>query len=150
MTMRPSTTNVLLVAAGGAIGASLRHACSMAATTLGGGEVAWLLFVNLLGAFAIGFIFTKLDPRAPRLVDIDRALDEIDVDPRKDRLGAFVAVGLVGTFTTYSSLALFLVERFEAGHVLEGVLLLVLSLVGGLAMVALGVKVGRRRIVRNG
>lgn len=144
----PGST-VALVAAGGAIGAMLRHGCSLAATTLGGGEVAWLLFVNLLGSFALGFVFVSLDPEAPRLRDVERSLDELDPDPRKDRIGAFLAVGLIGAFTTYSSLALLLMQRFEAGRILEGVLLLGVSLVGGVVMVASGVRFGRWRKIER-
>ena len=145
MNGRGTGSNIVLVAVGGAIGASLRHGCSLATTSLGGGEEAWLLVVNLIGAFALGLVFTALDPAAPRTVDVELSPDELDVDPRKDRIGAFWAVGLIGAFTTYSALAVLLMERFRAGEVMEGGVMLIVSLVGGLAMVVSGVKAGRWR-----
>lgn len=150
MTRQPSASILVLVAIGGAIGAMLRHGCSLASTMLGGGEVAWLMFVNLAGSFALGLVFASLDPEAPRPRDVEQSLDALDPDPRKDRIGAFLAVGLIGTFTTYSSLALLLAERFETGQIFEGSLLLGVSLVGGVVMVVMGVKVGRWRVIRSG
>ena len=145
MSTRGTGVNVALVAVGGAIGASLRHGCSLATASLGGGEEAWLLVVNLIGAFALGLVFTTLDPAAPRSIDVELSPGEQGPDPKKERIGAFVAVGLIGAFTTYSALAVLLMERLRAGEVVEGVAILVVSLVGGLAMVGLGVKAGRWR-----
>ena len=140
-----SGLNVLLVAVGGAIGASARHGCALLAAASGGGEEAWLLLVNLIGAFLLGFVFVTLDPQGPRPVDAERSPGDLDVDPRKDRLGAFVAVGLIGAFTTYSTLAVLLIERLRAGDLPEVGAMLFVSLAGGLVMVATGVKVGRWR-----
>ena len=150
MSDRISGLNIALVAIGGAIGASLRHGCSLATDFLGGGEEAWLLMVNLIGAFALGFIFTTLDPEAPRDIDVERSPGELDADPAKDRVGAFMAVGLLGAFTTYSALAVLLLQRFRAGDIEGGIAMLAVSLVGGLAMVVLGVRVGRWRTVSRG
>lgn len=134
----------MFVAIGGAIGASLRHGCSLLAVGLGGGEEAWLLAVNLIGSFGLGFIFATIDPAAPRCIDVESSADEIDPDPTKDRLGAFGAVGLIGGFTTYSGLAMHLVDRFQSDRWLEGGITLTISLGVGLAMLTLGVRGGRR------
>ena len=53
-------------------------------------------------------------------------------------------VGLIGGFTTYSGLAMHLVDRFQSDRWLEGGITLGISLGVGLAMLTLGVWGGRR------
>lgn len=144
MNLRRSIRRGTAVAVGGAIGASLRHGCSLATTTLGGGEATWLLVVNLMGAFAMGVVFTFLDPRSPRIIDVELSPSDLQPDSRHDLMGAFMAVGLLGSFTTYSALAVLLLEHLQEGAIMEAGVMLGGFLVGGLAMVALGVKTGRR------
>ena len=145
MSERAAILNVVLVAVGGAIGASMRHACFLVTEGLGWGEAAGLLLVNLPGSFALGFIVARLDPEAPRSIDTKRSLGQLDPDPSRDRIGAFMAVGLIGAFTTYSSLAVLLAEGIRTGDPSEGIAMIAVSLAGGLAMVGSGFKVGRRR-----
>jgi len=119
-----------LVALGGAVGSVLRHAVSLAAPQPGGWPLGTLV-VNVVGAFALGLLLEVLAGRGPET----RAL-------RRVRLT--FGTGLLGGFTTYSSLALE-VERLVA----DGALAVALgyaaaSLVVGTLAALLGVALGSR------
>lgn len=120
-----------LVMAGGALGAAGRWWLGSAiAQRLGDGAgLPWgTLAANLAGAFLAGLIATWLAERG------DTAL----------ALRAFVLVGLLGGFTTYSALMVeaLLLWRDDRAMALAGYL--GLTLAGGLALVALGAWLGRQ------
>lgn len=93
--------NVLLVAAGGAIGSVLRWALSGAVQRWSGSPFPWGTFaVNAIGSFAIGLLAA---------LALERAL----VSPP---VRLFLIVGVLGGFTTFSafSLELFmLIDRHQ-------------------------------------
>ena len=117
-------TNLLLVAIGGAIGASLRHLSGIAALRLMGPAFPWgTLFVNIFGSLVMGIFIAWLVKRTGVSNDI--------------RL--FFATGVLGGFTTFSAFSLDvanLVERGEMSgavvYVLGSVLLSVLAVFMGL------------------
>lgn len=122
---------VLLIAIGGGIGAVARW---------GGMELlpstaVALLVVNTLGSCAIGLAFTQLDERYRDLYDVDAVIST--------RFHPLLVIGWLGSFTTYSSLALHLVHGLQDGHVGAAIALLVASLVLGIGGLALGVGLGR-------
>jgi CrcB protein len=94
--------NLLLVMLGGAIGAGLRHlAGGVALARLGPGFPWGTLFVNLAGGLLIGLLagwFVRAGANEP--------------------LRLFLAVGVLGGFTTFSAFSLetfLMVERGELG-----------------------------------
>jgi CrcB protein len=92
----------LWVAFGGALGSVARYACSTAAARfLGTGFPYGTLFVNVGGSFAIGLLAA--------LVSSD-GRPSLGPDAR-----AFVLVGVLGGFTTFSSLSLETLELARAG-----------------------------------
>ena len=117
-------TTFLLVALGGAIGASLRHLTGIFALRLLGAGFPWAtLFVNVLGSLIMGVFIAWLVKRFGG----------------SNELRLFVATGILGGFTTFSAFSLDvanLVERGEiagaAGYVLASVLLCVLAVFTGL------------------
>lgn len=119
-------TQFLLVAAGGAIGASLRHLVNLAAVRAIGPSFPWAtLTVNVAGSFCMGLFAGWL---THRLADIDG-------------LRSFVAVGILGGFTTFSAFSLDVAVLWErgaaaqaAGYVLASVAGSILSLFAGLWM----------------
>lgn len=117
---------LVLVALGGACGASLRYLCTTAAMRLAG-DTAWgTLFVNVVGSFLMGIAAILLVERF------------VDVGPR---LLPLLTVGLLGGFTTFSAFSLDTVRLFEdgrvmlaAGYVLGSVVLSILALFAGLVL----------------
>ncbi|MFN3353443.1 MAG: fluoride efflux transporter CrcB [Brevundimonas sp.] len=120
-------TRLLLVASGGALGASLRYGASVLAGRLAPGAAwPWGTFaVNVLGGALMGVLVGWLAARS--------AGDE--------GLRLFLAVGVLGGFTTFSAFSLEVVAMLErrdwtmaAGYVAASVLLSVAALLAGLVM----------------
>lgn len=97
--------HVLLVAAGGALGATLRHYSNQVALRLLGSSFPYgTMFVNIVGSFAMGLFIAWLAHRAAG---------------SSAGLRLFVATGFMGGFTTFSSFSLdfaVLYERGQMGH----------------------------------
>lgn len=88
----------LAVAAGGAVGAMARHGVSRASMHLLGPNFPWgTLIANVVGSFAMGLIIVWLSTREP-------------VSPA---LRAFLTVGLLGAFTTFSTFSLDVVSLYR-------------------------------------
>ncbi|WP_205967396.1 fluoride efflux transporter CrcB [Aquisalinus luteolus] len=115
----------LVIAAGGAIGAMARHAVGQLAMRLLGPNFPWgTLTVNVLGSLAMGLVIAWLVAR----------------EPAGQGVRAFLAVGLLGAFTTFSTFALDAVTLYErkammtAGlYVGASVILSIVALFAGLA-----------------
>ncbi len=120
--------NVLLVAAGGAIGAAARYLAGLwIVARLGAGFPWGTFFVNVTGSFVIGIVLV---------------LVEGGTLPAGARL--FFAVGILGGYTTFSSFSYETLQLLAGGGALGPVLLNTLGqLLAGLMAVYLGVIVGR-------
>lgn len=82
------------VAAGGALGAMLRHAVNGASLRVFGPNFPWgTAIVNVSGSFLMGLLIAWLAGR----------------EPHPAALRAFLSVGLLGAFTTFSTFSLDLV-----------------------------------------
>ena len=113
---------VLAVGAGGAVGTVGRVAVFDLLEALDLGVVYPLIAVNLVGALALGWYVGKTrahDSMGPNLV-------------------AFTAVGLLGSFTTFSGFALETVESLRTGSATGATFLVLVSVGGGFAMAAVG------------
>lgn len=114
-----------LVMLGGALGAAARYLVGMAMLGWLGSNYPWgTLAVNLIGGFAMGMLVGML----ARITSGEQA-----------RL--FLAVGVLGGFTTFSAFSLELVTMLERGamltalgYALASVIGAVLALFAGLAM----------------
>lgn len=114
----------LAVAGGGAVGATARYGVSVLSGRLFGPALPWgTLTVNVLGCFLMGLLVHWLVGR----------------EPNPMALRAFLAVGVLGGFTTFSAFALdaFVLYRdktviMAAAYVLASVSLSVGGLVAGL------------------
>ncbi|WDI31015.1 fluoride efflux transporter CrcB [Hyphococcus flavus] len=114
----------LAVAAGGAVGAMARHGVSRVALHWLGPNFPWgTLAANVAGSFAMGLVIVWLSAR----------------EPANPALRAFLTVGLLGAFTTFSTFSLDVVALYRdrtltiAGmYVLASVLLSVSGLLLGL------------------
>lgn len=116
-TERPRADVVAVIAIGGALGAVARYGISRAVVPPANG-FPWATFLtNLSGAFALGFFLTVVIER----LHCNRLLPP------------FFAVGFLGSFTTFSTLAVESVLLMTDGRVLVGVAYTLTSAVAGLA-----------------
>jgi CrcB protein len=119
-----------LVALGGAVGSVLRYLVSLALPATGAGW-PWATFaVNVGGAFLLGWLLEALAMRGRE-------------SERLRRLRLFAGTGVLGGFTTYSTLALEVFERVGFVWAL-GIAYAAATLVLGTLAALLGVAVGRR------
>ncbi len=118
----------LLVALGGAAGSLLRYGIGrLAIHYWGTGTVVGTLIVNVTGSFALGFF-------------LGWALQRNDL-PAEVR--AMIAIGLLGGYTTFSTLSYDAVRLLESGEALRAAVNLGGNLVIGLAAAWLGIVAGR-------
>ncbi len=88
------------MAAGGAIGASLRWLLAGAIQRASGSSFPWGTFaVNALGSFALGFLFVYLLERSSY----------------SELLRLMLTVGLLGAFTTFSTYSMESIRLMEQG-----------------------------------
>lgn len=121
-------TNLLWVAVGGAIGASLRHLSGMAAVRLFGIGFPWgTLLVNIFGSLLMGLLIAWLTKRTGTSPEI--------------RL--FVATGILGGFTTFSAFSLDVANMVERGAMSSAFIYIAASVVISLAAVFIGLWFGR-------
>lgn len=105
---------VLSIAAGGALGSVLRHFAGKAAFALFGADFPYgTLFVNVLGSFAMGVLVGLF----------------AQVFTPSQEMRAFLTIGLLGGFTTFSSFSLDVVTLYERGETASAILYIALSLI---------------------
>ena len=119
----------LAIAAGGAIGALLRYWASTGTHALLGRAFPYGTFtVNVLGSLAMGFLYVWL-------------LDRVVSGPV---VRAFLLIGLLGGFTTFSSFSIESLNLIEAGQVFKALVNVLLSVTACIAAAGLGVLVARQ------
>ena len=117
---------VVVVGAGGALGAILRYYLTDWVRHVAGAEMPWgTLVVNVLGSLAFGFVLVWLQSRAA-----------------STQAREFLAIGLLGSFTTFSTYSYETVALARAGEVWRAGGYAVGSLILGLLGVVLGASLG--------
>jgi fluoride exporter len=117
----------LYVGIGGAIGSILRYLVSyLSLPTLDYFPVG-TLFVNLLGAFVLGWFVTRVFPLASISNEIKTA----------------ISTGIIGSFTTFSTLSVEVIQFIQSGQYLWLFFYLSLSVIGGLILTAIGYSLGQ-------
>jgi fluoride exporter len=117
----------LVVALGGALGALARWAVAEALPSSPGGWPWATLLVNLTGCLLIGVLLAVLLERFPTA----------------PWLRPFLATGLLGGYTTYSTFAVDVVRMADAGAWAAATGYVIASVLGGLLSVVAGLVVGR-------
>ncbi len=118
----------LLIAAGGAAGSVMRYGIGrLAIHFLGTGTVLGTFLVNVTGSFVLGFFLTFTLERAG-----------VSSDAR-----AMVAIGLLGGYTTFSTLSYDTIRLLESGEPARAGVSILGNLVFGLAAAYLGILAGR-------
>jgi CrcB protein len=121
----------VIVFVGGGIGACLRALLLAWLAPWGASLPIPVLLANLLGAFILGVVFVLAD--------------EAGLLRSETRL--FLAVGLLGGFTTFSTLGWGADLLLAHGaHLVAGLTYLAASMVGGVAAVSAGLVVGRELV----
>lgn len=114
------------VVVGGAVGTGLRLAVDLALPPSASALPLGTLLVNVVGSFVLGALVARLWPVAPTW------------------LRAGLGVGVLGSFTTFSALAVSVVTLTEAGAGIAALGYVALTLVGGVLAAALGIRLARR------
>jgi CrcB protein len=95
--------HLLIVAAGGGIGAGLRHLANLAALRLFGPGFPWgTVFVNIAGSLAMGLLAGWLARRT---------------GGSSMEMRLFLATGILGGFTTFSAFSLDLAVLWQRGAI---------------------------------
>ena len=124
---RPPWRNVGAVATGGAIGASLRYQLGLWFPTPALGFPLTTLAINVSGSFALAVVLTLTLERWP---------------PTK-YVRAFVATGVLGAYTTFSTLSVDASLLIKDGRVVLAIGDVVLSVTTGMAAAVAGVAMVR-------
>jgi len=114
--------NLMLVFAGGGIGALFRYMISLFVKNTSSGFPTSTFWVNVTGCFLIGILFSvlKMDNQNLRLLLI---------------------VGLLGGFTTFSSFGMETIQLFNSGNYRIAFFYVILSNICGLGAVYFGTKI---------
>ena len=127
---RRAMNSFLLVAAGGAFGASLRHGAGLLGARHLSANWPWATFsVNLLGGFAMGLVAGWLAQRA------NGAAEDVRL---------FLATGVLGGFTTFSAFSLETMNMLRSGEAAKAAAYAVLSVVLSVAALGLGLWIAKR------
>jgi CrcB protein len=121
--LRFELRELLLVGLGAIPGALLRWQCAVQLGPWLGGSAGADLLVNVVGSFVLGFLAGPI--------------------PRRTGLVLLVGIGFCGSLTTFSSWILDVVHLLEKGQPLGAGLLVLVSLVLGLAAAGLGLALSR-------
>ena len=119
--------NILAVGAGSFIGGVARYLVSLAMKGIGKGFPWATLTVNLLGCFLIGLLWGFLSRNASESTS----------------WGLFLTVGLCGGFTTFSTFSKEALTMLQAGQIGGFATYVVVSVLAGIALAALGYYVAR-------
>ncbi|GAA3817776.1 fluoride efflux transporter FluC [Cellulomonas soli] len=134
MTTRPAHLTpslILLVGLGGAAGTGARYALTSAVPPVDGGWPTATFVENLVGAFLLGLLLELLVRRGPE-------------SSGTRRLRLALGTGVLGGFTTFSTLAIEVERLGAAGHVGTGLAYGLVSVVLGFLAALLGVLAGAR------
>jgi len=120
---------VLAIAGGGALGALLRYWVSNGVYLLAGRDFPYgTLVVNVLGSLLMGFLYIWL---------LERTLASAATR-------AFLVIGLLGAFTTFSTFSIETLNLMEAGQMGRALLNVLMSVVLCVGAAALGVMLARQ------
>jgi fluoride exporter len=120
--------HLLIVAAGGAVGAASRHLVNLAALRIAGLTFPWgTLTVNITGSFLMGVFIELLARRSGASAE----------------LRLLVATGILGGFTTFSAFSLDVAVLWERGAHAAAAGYVAASVAGAVAALFAGLTIAR-------
>ena len=118
--------NLIYVAFGGALGAVLRYLTGLGVVRLvGAGFPMGVITVNIIGSFLMGVFVVMAAKRG------------------LTHLSPLVMTGFLGGFTTFSAFSLETVTLFERGQTGAAMVYILISVIGSIAALVLGLWVAR-------
>ncbi|MBH51540.1 MAG: hypothetical protein CL785_00085 [Chloroflexi bacterium] len=114
---------MIMVAIGGSLGAVSRYAIDRLISNFNESSVLGIFFINVLGSFLLGILIGYWQ--------IDRQYAE------SSRL--ILGVGFLGSFTTFSTLTVSVVQMGSSGEVYRGIMYLGASIILGLLAAICGI-----------
>lgn len=121
--------NFAFVALGGALGACARYAVVLVTAALAGTGFPYsTMIVNVVGSFIMGVI-------------VELSLEHV---PLSDGLRAMVVVGVLGSFTTFSTFSLDVFTLFERDRMVAAGLYMMASVVLSIGALVAGLMLVRR------
>jgi CrcB protein len=120
---------ILAVLAGGVLGTAARLTVDVVLPHGGATFPLGTLLVNVAGSFLLGMLVARVWPVAP------------------DWLRAGLGPGLLGSFTTFSALAVSAVDLTVSGVPVSALVYIAASMVGGIAAAAVGLRLGAPRAI---
>ena len=127
----PPATHVLAVFVGGAAGTAVRSLVGVVAPPVDRVPVATIA-INVLGAFALGALLALLSRGGPD-------------SGRRRTVRLLIGTGVLGGFTTFSSLAVDTAVLLDAHRTAEALAYGLGSVLAGVLAATLGARIGRRR-----
>ena len=103
--------SLLLVAAGGAIGSSLRYITSISFKFILPDYPLGTLFVNVLGSFLIGFLIQLIETKISS----------------KEFIKYFMIIGFLGSYTTFSTFSFEVLEFYSSNKIIHSFAYVILS-----------------------
>lgn len=120
---------LLYIGAGGFLGTLTRYAIQLAIPTVNGGFPWAVLLINAMGSLFLGWYFTIAVPGK--------------ITPQ---LRLAIGTGFTGAFTTFSTFTLDIVRLSEGGEWISAAIYMIVSLLAGLMLCALGMSLGHRML----
>lgn len=120
---------LLYIGAGGFLGTLTRYAIQLAIPTVHGGSPWAVLLINAMGSIFLGWFFTIAVPGK--------------ITPQ---LRLAIGTGFTGAFTTFSTFTLDIVRLSEGGEWISAAIYMIVSLLAGLLLCALGISLGQRML----
>jgi CrcB protein len=123
---------IVALGCGGVVGAIARYAISQA-LPIESGHFPWnTFFINVSGSAILGFLLVLL----------------IEQFPRSRLVRPLIGTGVIGAYTTFSTLEVEALLLFRAHDIFTGIIYVVTSVVAGLIAVVLGMT-GARLLART-
>jgi fluoride exporter len=120
----------LYVGVGGAMGSLLRYGLSFLHLPSVHDFPLGTLIANLLGSFFLGWCVVRILPK-----------ESISQEAK-----AGITSGMIGSFTTFSTLSIESIQLLEAGRYLVLLIYLVITVIGGLSLVSMGMRLDKKQV----
>ena len=119
--------NLILIAAGGAIGSSLRYFSSILFKFIYPNLPLGTLFVNILGSFLIGILMSYLEKNSFS----------------ENFIRYFIIIGLLGSYTTFSTFSFEIIDLFNNRKVYISFLYILITVTSCLVFAYFGYNINK-------